>query len=97
MTKNENVLVSNIENFVANVVKKYPGVTFETSIEEDSYGCDVLLISLNSDQKIIRYDIVVNLYDDLYDPESYDRSDKLVQFDSLLRRHIKDEIEALLQ
>jgi hypothetical protein len=97
MTKNENVLVSNIENFVADVVKKYPGVTFETSIEEGSYGYDVLLISLNSDQKIIRYDIVVNLYDDLYDPESYDGSDKLVQFDSLLRRHIKDEIEALLQ
>lgn len=70
MTKNENVLVSNIENFVADVVKKYPGVTFETFIEEDSYGYDVLLISLNSDQEIIRYDIVVNLYDDLYDPES---------------------------
>lgn len=97
MNRNEYRLISNIKNFVVDVVKQYPGVTFETSIEEGGYGHDVLLISLNSDQKIIRYDIVVNLYDDLYDTESYNGSDKLVQFDSLLRRHIKDEIEALLQ
>lgn len=97
MNRNEYRLISNIKNFVADVVKQYPGVTFETSIEEGDYGYDVLLISLNSDQKIIRYDIVVNLYDDLYDTESYNGSDKLVQFDSLLRRHIKDEIDAILK
>lgn len=93
MTRNEDMLVSTIENFVDDVVKQYPGVTFETSVVEDSYGYDVLLISLNSDQKIIRYDIQVNLYD----PETYGSSDKLVSFDSTLRKYIKDEIEALLQ
>ena len=93
MTRNEDMLVSNIENFVDDVVKQYPGVTFETSVVEDSYGYDVLLISLNSNQKTIRYDIQVNLYD----PETYGGSDKLVSFDSMLRKYIKDEIEALLQ
>ena len=93
MTRNEDMLVSKIENFVADVVKQYPGVTFETSIDEDSYGYDVLLISLNSSEKTIRYDIQVNLYD----PETYGGSDKLVSFDSMLRKYIKDEIEDLLQ
>lgn len=93
MTRNEKVLVSNIENFVADVVKKYPGVTFETSVVEDSYGYDVLLISLNSNQKTIRYDIQVNLYD----PETYGGSDKLVSFDSTLRKYIKDEIDDILK
>lgn len=93
MTRNEDMLVSNIENFVDDVVKKYPGVTFATSIVEDSYGYDVLLISLNSSEKTIRYDIQVNLYD----PETYGSSDKLISFDSMLRKYIKDEIEALLQ
>lgn len=93
MTRNENVLISNIENFVDDVVKKYPGVTFETSIAEDSYGYDVLLISLNSKDKSIGYDIQVNLYD----PETYGRSDRLVPFDSILRKYIKDEIEDLLK
>ena len=40
MTRNEEVLVNNIENFVDDVVGKYPGVTFETSVVEDSYGYD---------------------------------------------------------
>ena len=93
MTRNENALVSNIENFVDDVVEKYPGVTFETSIVEDSYGYDVLLISLNSNQKTIRYDIQVNLYD----PETYGGSDKLVSFDSTLRKYIKDEIDDILK
>ena len=93
MTRNEDMLVSKIENFVADVVKQYPGVTFETSIVEDTYGYDVLLISLNSSEKTIRYDIQVNLYD----PETYGGSDKLVSFDSMLRKYIKDEIEDLLQ
>lgn len=93
MTRNENVLVSNIENFVDDVVKKHPGVTFETSIVEDNYGYDVLLISLNSDEKTIRYDIQVNLYD----PETYGGSDKLVSFDPMLRKYIKDEIDDLLK
>lgn len=93
MTRNEDMLVSNIENFVDDVVKQYPGVTFETSIVEDSYGYDVLLISLNSNQKTIRYDIQVNLYD----PETYGGSDKLVSFDSTLRKYIKDEIDDILK
>ena len=93
MTRNEDMLVSNIENFVDDVVKKYPGVTFETSVVEDSYGYDVLLISLNSNQKTIRYDIQVNLYD----PETYGGSDKLVSFDSTLRKYIKDEIDSILK
>lgn len=93
MTRNEDMLVSNIENFVEDVVKKYPGVTFETSVVEDSYGYDVLLISLNSNQKTIRYDIQVNLYD----PETYGGSDKLISFDSMLRKYIKDEIDSILK
>ena len=93
MTRNEDMLVSKIENFVDDVVKKYPGVTFKTSVVEDSYGYDVLLISLNSNQKTIRYDIQVNLYD----PETYGGSDKLVSFDSTLRKYIKDEIDDLLK
>lgn len=93
MTRNEDMLVSNIENFVDDVVKKYPGVTFETSVVEDSYGYDVLLISLNSNQKTIRYDIQVNLYD----PETYGGSDKLISFDSMLRKYIKDEIDGILK
>lgn len=93
MTRNEDMLVSNIENFVDDVVKKYPGVTFETSVVEDSYGYDVLLISLNSNEKTIRYDIQVNLYD----PETYGGLDKLVSFDSTLRKYIKDEIDDLLK
>jgi hypothetical protein len=93
MTRNEDMLVSNIENFVDDVVKKYPGVTFETSVVEDSYGYDVLLISLNSNQKTIRYDIQVNLYD----PETYGGSDKLVSFDSTLRKYIKNEIDDILK
>lgn len=93
MTRNEDMLVSNIENFVDDVVKKYPGVTFETSVVEDSYGYDVLLISLNSNQKTIRYDIQVNLYD----PETYGGSDKLVSFDSTLRKYIKNEIDDILE
>lgn len=93
MTRNEDMLISNIENFVDDVVKKYPGVTFETSVVEDSYGYDVLLISLNSNQKTIRYDIQVNLYD----PETYGGSDKLVSFDSTLRKYIKNEIDDILE
>lgn len=93
MTRNEDMLVSNIENFVDDVVKQYPGVTFETSVVEDSYGYDVLLISLNSNQKTIRYDIQVNLYD----PETYGGSDKLISFDSTLRKYIKDEIDDILK
>nr|DAQ11281.1 MAG TPA: hypothetical protein [Bacteriophage sp.] len=93
MTRNEDMLVSNIENFVDDVVKKYPGVTFETSVVEDSYGYDVLLISLNSNGKTIRYDIQVNLYD----PETYGNSDKLVSFDSTLRKYIKNEIDDILK
>lgn len=93
MTRNEDMLVSNIENFVDDVVKKYPGVTFETSVVEDSYGYDVLLISLNSNQKTIRYDIQVNLYE----PETYGGSDKLVSFDSTLRKYIKNEIDDILE
>lgn len=93
MTRNEDMLISNIENFVDDVVKKYPGVTFETSVVEDSYGYDVLLISLNSNQKTIRYDIQVNLYD----PETYGGSDKLVSFDSTLRKYIKNEIDDILK
>lgn len=93
MTRNEDMLVSNIENFVDDVVKQYPGVTFETSVVEDSYGYDVLLISLNSNEKTIRYDIQVNLYD----PETYGGSDKLVSFDSMLRKYIKDEIDDILK
>lgn len=93
MTRNEKVLVTNIENFVDDVVGKYPGVTFETSVVEDSYGYDVLLISLNSNEKTIRYDIQVNLYD----PETYGGSDKLVSFDSTLRKYIKDEIDDILK
>lgn len=93
MTRNEDMLVSSIENFVDDVVKKYPGVTFETSVVEDSYGYDVLLISLNSNQKTIRYDIQVNLYD----PETYGGSDKLVSFDSTLRKYIKNEIDDILK
>ena len=93
MTRNEDMLVSNIENFVDDVVKEYPGVTFETSVVEDSYGYDVLLISLNSNQKTIRYDIQVNLYE----PETYGGSDKLVSFDSTLRKYIKNEIDDILK
>lgn len=93
MTRNEDMLVSKIENFVDDVVKEYPGVTFETSVVEDSYGYDVLLISLNSNQKTIRYDIQVNLYD----PETYGGSDKLVSFDSTLRKYIKNEIDDILK
>lgn len=93
MTRNEDILVSKIENFVDDVVKKYPGVTFETSVVEDRYGYDVLLISLNSNEKTIRYDIQVNLYD----PETYGGSDKLVSFDSTLRKYIKNEIDDILK
>ena len=93
MTRNEDRLVSNIEYFVDDVVKKYTGVTFETPVVEDSYGYDVLLISLNSNQKTIRYDIQVNLYD----PETYGSSDKLISFDSTLRKYIKDEIDDILK
>lgn len=93
MTRNEDMLVSNIENFVDDIVKKYPGVTFETSVVEDSYGYDVLLISLNSNEKTIRYDIQVNLYD----PETYGGSDKLISFDSTIRKYIKDDIDGILK
>lgn len=44
-------------------------------------------------KKTIRYDIQVNLYD----PETYGGSDKLVTFDSMLRTYIKDDIDGILK
>lgn len=93
MTRNEGILIDNIERFVNSVVKNYPNVTFKTVIDEDSYGYDVLLISLYTSNKTIGYDIQVNLYD----PESYGSDDRLITFDPSIKRYIRDEIEDLLK
>lgn len=93
MTRNEGMLIDKIERFVNSVVTTYPEVTFKTVIDEDSYGYDVLLISLYTSNKTIGYDIQVNLYD----PESYGSEDRLIRFDSSLKTYIKDEIEDLLK
>lgn len=101
MTRRECILISDIKEFVYDVIRQYTediSVLFNILKNETRYG--VLVISLKVNDIPRQENIQVNLYDtdntDLYDVNVWRECDGLIWFDSDLQRDIKNTIDDIV-